>query len=123
MSTIQSEMKIRLLSPQFEAAVRILGKRWTVLILASLADGPKRFCPLRDSVKGLSDPMLSGRLAELEDHGLVDRGVDSQSRPVKVAYSLTAKAEKLMPTLHALKDWAAEFVLDESDEPSTESGD
>lgn len=108
MTTSKKETNTELLSPQLETAVQILGKRWTVLILASLADGPNRFCHLRDSIDGLSDPMLSSRLAELEESGLVDRQIDLDSRPVRAAYSLTERARKLMPTLHALKDWATD---------------
>lgn len=99
-----------LMSSRFETAARILGKRWTVLIIASISDGPKRFCQVRDSIDGLSDPVLSSRLVELEKAGLVDRGIDLNSRPAKIAYSLTEKAERLIPTLHALKDWATDWM-------------
>ncbi len=99
-----------LLCPQFESAFRILGKRWAGLILTSLADGPKRFCQLRDSVEGLSDRMLSIRLAEFEEEGLVDRGVDVAQRPVKVVYELTPRAQELRPALIELKSWAVRWM-------------
>jgi len=91
--------------PHFHAAIELIGKRWTGAILCSLAEGPQRFGELTRTVPGLSDRLLSQRLRELEDEGLVEREVEPGT-PVRVTYSLTRKGAELRPALDELKRWA-----------------
>jgi DNA-binding HxlR family transcriptional regulator len=91
--------------PHFHAAIELIGKRWTGAILCSLAEGPLRFGELTRTVPGLSDRLLSQRLRELEDEGLVEREVEPGT-PVRVTYSLTQKGVELRPALDELKRWA-----------------
>src|SRR5439155_17795368 len=73
----------------FERAMNLLGKRWTGLIIRELLlRGPSRFNELLAAVPGLSDPVLTQRLRELETAGLVERNVFPTS-PVRVEYRLT----------------------------------
>ena len=76
--------------PHFHAAIELIGKRWTGASLCALTDGPLRFGELARAVPGLSDRLLSQRLRELEDEGLVERVVESAT-PVRVTNSLTEK--------------------------------
>lgn len=91
--------------PDFHAAIELIGKRWTGAILIALTHGQLRFGELAKSVPGLSDRLLSQRLRELEDEGLVERTV-VPGAPVKVTYALTARGLDLRPALAELRDWA-----------------
>jgi DNA-binding HxlR family transcriptional regulator len=91
--------------PDFHAAIELLGKRWTGAIVSALGEGPLRFGELGKSVPGLSDRLLSTRLRELEEAGVVEREVEPGA-PVKVSYSLTEKGADLGPAMSELKAWA-----------------
>jgi DNA-binding HxlR family transcriptional regulator len=91
--------------PHFHAAIELIGKRWTGAIVSALTEGPQRFAQLARAVPGLSDRLLSQRLRELEEEGLVEREVEAGT-PVRVTYSLTEKGADLGPTLGELKQWA-----------------
>jgi DNA-binding HxlR family transcriptional regulator len=91
--------------PHYHAAVELIGRRWTGAILAALTDGALRFAELAHSIPGLSDRLLSQRLKELEEEGLVEREVHSGA-PIRVEYTLTDKGAALEPTLKELRSWA-----------------
>jgi DNA-binding HxlR family transcriptional regulator len=92
----------------YQGAVELIGRRWSGAILYALTDGPLRFAELRDSVPGMSDRLLSTRLKELEEAGLVARTVEDVP-PVKVSYALTEKGESLGPVIGELRDWARQW--------------
>lgn len=91
--------------PHFHAAIELIGKRWTGAIVFALTEGPLRFGELAKVVPGLSDRLLSQRLRELEQEGLVEREVEAGS-PVRVTYSLTEAGGELGPAIAELKSWA-----------------
>ena len=97
--------------PHYHAAVELIGRRWTGAILYALADeGPLRFAELKEAVPGMSDRLLSARLKELEQSGLVRREVQSGNR-VHVSYELTRKGESLKPVIGTLREWARRWHL------------
>ena len=91
--------------PHFHAAIELIGKRWTGAILCALTESPLRFGELARAVPGLSDRLLSQRLRELEEEGLVERDVEAGT-PVRVTYSLTEKGSGLRPVIGELREWA-----------------
>ena len=91
--------------PHFHAAIELIGKRWTGAIVCALTERPMRFGELGKAVPGLSDRLLSQRLRELEEEGLVQREVEAGS-PVRVTYSLTAMGQQLDPAIKELRVWA-----------------
>jgi len=91
--------------PHFHAAIELIGKRWTGAIVCALTDRPMRFGELGKAVPGLSDRLLSQRLRELEEEGLVQREVEAGS-PVRVTYSLTGMGRELDPAINELRIWA-----------------
>jgi DNA-binding HxlR family transcriptional regulator len=91
--------------PEFHHAVELVGKRWTGAILWALIERPHYFADLRDAIPGLSDKLLSQRLRELEEEGLVDRSVHPGS-PARVSYSLTEKGRDIEPAVVELREWA-----------------
>ena len=94
--------------PDFHEAIELIGRRWTGAILCSLIEGPMRFGELGKVVPGLSDRLLSQRLRELEEEGLVQRDVEAGT-PVRVTYSLTETGEALGPVIKELKSWAKQW--------------
>ncbi|MDA1279434.1 MAG: helix-turn-helix domain-containing protein [Chloroflexi bacterium] len=96
--------------PHYEAAMELLARRWTGLILTSLMERSFRFSEISGSVVGISDRMLSQRLAELEEVGLIERKVDASKRPVLVEYASTQMARELAPVFVALQGWAEKWM-------------
>ena len=99
------------LCPKYQRAMSLLGKRWTGLVLRVLLDGPCRFCDFLSLIDGISDPILSERLKELEAQGLVQRRVLPET-PVRVEYALTPKGEGLREVLLLLHRWAETWETD-----------
>ena len=89
----------------FQHAAELSGKKWTAAILLAMYRGADRFSGIRESVTGLSDRMLSVRLRELEENGLVLRTV-IPTVPTTVRYTLTPAGEELVRILQPLVDWA-----------------
>ena len=87
-------------------AFEFLGKRWNGVLLGTLIAGPAGFSELRRAVVGISDSVLSERLAELTKAGLVARTVDP-GPPVAVTYTLTESGRALLPALQELTAWAS----------------
>lgn len=86
-------------------AFSVLGKRWNGMILDVLGQGELSFSGVRRAVAGISDAVLSDRLTELADAGLVARRVEA-GPPVAVSYALTEAGCRLMPILSQLGEWA-----------------
>src|SRR5215510_13592410 len=94
--------------PLFHAAIELIGKRWTGAIISALTEGPLRFGELARAVPGLSDRLLSQRLRELEEEGLVEREVEAGT-PVRVSYSLSEAGRDLGPAISELRVWAQKW--------------
>jgi DNA-binding HxlR family transcriptional regulator len=88
---------------------QVLGKRWNGPILSVLMDQPTHFANLRRAIPGISERMLSDRLAELGAAGLVVREVD-EGPPLRVSYRLTVAGAALEPSLKTLGEWAREHL-------------
>jgi DNA-binding HxlR family transcriptional regulator len=86
-------------------AFRLLGKRWNGVIIGSLIAGPAGFSEIRRALGGISDSVLSERLAELTSADLLLREVDA-GPPVAVRYRLAPKGVALVPVLEELMEWA-----------------
>ena len=91
-------------------AFSVLGKRWNGMILSSLGAGATTFVGLRRAVTGISDAVLSDRLAELATAGLAERHVEP-GPPVSVSYQLTDAGRQLLPVLDQLGAWARENLM------------
>ncbi|MFF7330414.1 winged helix-turn-helix transcriptional regulator [Streptomyces sp. NPDC090306] len=92
---------------------QLLGKRWTGPIVAVLIDSPAHFADLRRAIPGISERMLSDRLAELGAAGLLVREVD-EGPPLRVSYRLTEQGAALGPALGELRSWAQQHLRDGS---------
>ncbi len=94
--------------PRYDRAIGILGKKWNCLIIRSMLSAPRRFSYISNYVEGLSDRLLSQRLQELEQSGIVDRRV-YDSKPVVVEYSLTEKGAAFRQVVEAIQHWADQW--------------
>jgi DNA-binding HxlR family transcriptional regulator len=87
-------------------ALTSVGDRWTLLIVAALLDHPSRFGDLQRELGGIAPNVLSGRLAKLEQQGLVVAEPYSR-RPPRYVYELTDSGRALAGPLRLLADWGA----------------
>lgn len=91
-----------------ETTLMLIRDKWTTLILRDLMSGTKRFGELRRSVGGVSQKVLSARLREMEENGLVSRTVYAEVPP-RVEYELTPLGKSLEPVLSAMWDWGCGY--------------
>ena len=91
-------------------ALDAVGERWALLVVRELIFGPKRFSQLRDGLHGVSPNVLSQRLRDLEDIGIVRRGALDPPAGVAV-YQLTARGLALEPILLELGRWGSQQPL------------
>lgn len=91
-----------------EAVAEIIARKWVSLIIRDLADGKKRFGELQHSV-GVSARILSLRLHEMEEEGLVHRAVFAEIPP-RTEYCLTDKGMLLVPLIDAMRAIGKNFV-------------
>ena len=82
-----------------------VGDKWTVLVVSTLGDGPKRFNELRRALGSISQRMLTLTLRALERDGLVTRTV-FPTIPPRVDYELTRLGRSLLEPVSALGLWA-----------------
>lgn len=97
-----------LICPRFEKAISLLSQRWTGLVIYQLLNGPQRFCNIESSV-GVSARVLSERLKDLENEGIVKREVFPET-PVRIEYSLTEKGLALEPLMREIEKWSQKWL-------------
>lgn len=89
----------------------VLSRRWSLLILKNLSSkNVIRFNELKRSLNNISNTVLSDRLSELEQEGLITKKIYPQI-PLKVEYRLTTKAKDLEPILQSLSKWCEKWEL------------
>jgi DNA-binding HxlR family transcriptional regulator len=82
-----------------------VGDKWTVLVVSTLGDGPRRFNELRRALGSISQRMLTLTLRGLERDGLVTRTV-FPTIPPRVDYQLTGLGCSLLEPVSRLGTWA-----------------
>lgn len=95
--------------PRFERAVDLLSKRWVALIVFVLIPGPRRFGEIEGCLSNLSGKVLSDRLKEMENEGIIERKVYPEM-PVRIEYSLTDKGQALAPILGEISNWSSDWI-------------
>lgn len=90
-------------------ALDVVGNRWSLLIVRELLTGPARYGQLQAGLPGISTNLLTDRLRELEDGGVVQRQLDGESN--SVAYALTAWGHELRNTVAALVNWSTPLMV------------
>lgn len=92
-----------------EATLSVLGGKWTPLVLWNLRDDTLRFSELRRQIPDITKKMLSQRLQELGDAGVVHREAYAEVPP-RVEYSLTPFGRTLRPVLDAMCTWGTRYL-------------
>lgn len=81
-----------------------VGDKWSVLVIMTLADGPRRFNEIKRSIGGISQRMLTLTVRGLERDGLVTRTI-YPTIPPRVDYELTALGQSLRAPVENLGNW------------------
>lgn len=81
-----------------ETTFRIIGKRWTVLIIREILRGHTQFNRFMENIEGITPKVLTERLRELEGLGMIRRKIVSEY-PVRIEYNLTDAGEGLEQVL------------------------
>ena len=97
------------LCSRFHRASELIGRRWTGAIIFVLLKSRCRFAALGAAIPDITDRMLSDRLRELEEEGIIERTVIPNT-PVRVEYTLTKKGRGLASAINAITDWAHKWV-------------
>jgi DNA-binding HxlR family transcriptional regulator len=101
-------------------ALDVIGDRWALLVVRELIFGPKRFAQLRSGLHSVSPNVLSQRLRDLEEAGVVSRGTLAPPASVAV-YELTDRGRALEPVLLELGRWGSREPIGTSRELSTDA--
>lgn len=84
--------------------LKIIGSKWTLLILRDLMESPKRFSQLQNSLEGISPRTLSLRLSQLETDKIISKKIFAEIPP-HVEYSLTQKGKSLEEIICKMREW------------------
>lgn len=87
-----------------EKTLKMIGSKWTILILHHLCSGTMRFGQLQRSLNGISPKTLSLRLQQLENDGIVNKRIFAEV-PLHVEYSLTFKGKSLKKIINLMEEW------------------
>jgi DNA-binding HxlR family transcriptional regulator len=99
----------RTVCESFQRAAQLVGQRWVPQIVWVLLDGGRRYSAVRESIPEISDTLLSERLRELEEAGIVRRTV-TPSTPVLIEYSLSERGRELAVVMDGLSTWAERWA-------------
>lgn len=96
--------------PSFVAAMDVIGRRWSGLIIEAIGQGNTGFAEISRFIGVIGDTMLARRLRELEDDLLVVREA-LEGPPMRVKYSLTERGAELLPILKQIVLWGHAHAL------------
>ena len=88
---------------EFQAAAELVGRRWVAAVIWAVVHGRHRFSDIRNAIPGISDRLLTERLKELVECGILCHREEDERGP---GYHLTPRGAALRRVLMALHDWA-----------------
>jgi DNA-binding HxlR family transcriptional regulator len=97
-------------------ALELIGERWALLVMRELMFGPRRFSELKADLPGISANVLTQRLSELEERGLVRKTRLPPPASVQV-YEATEWGLEAAPLLRALGKWAVRSLCHDTGRP------
>jgi DNA-binding HxlR family transcriptional regulator len=100
-----SELK----SCPIETTFRIIGKRWTVLIIREILRGNTQFNRFMENIGGISPKVLTERLRELERIGIIKRSIVTEY-PIRIEYSLTDMGKGFEPVLLSAASFSMKYM-------------
>lgn len=84
--------------------LKVIGSKWTMLILHNMLEGRNRFGELQRALSGISPKTLSLRLSELEKERIITKKVFAEV-PLHVEYYLTNKGKSLGKLFKEMETW------------------
>lgn len=87
----------------------VIGERWTLLLIRELLFGPRRFTDLLNDLPGIGTNLLSKRLKELEEAGLIQQRY-LPPPAASAVYELTPRGRDLQPVITALAQWGLPYI-------------
>jgi DNA-binding HxlR family transcriptional regulator len=84
--------------------LKIVGSKWTMLLIHNIFEGKNRFGELQRALPGISPKTLSQRLRELERDEIISKKVFAEI-PLHVEYTLTEKGKSLRGVVRSLENW------------------
>jgi DNA-binding HxlR family transcriptional regulator len=91
--------------------LELVGDRWSLLLVRDMLAGKSTYGQFLESPEGIPTNILAERLKRLEQNGIITRSA-YQERPVRYAYTLTARGRQLGGILRALAAWGLEHIAD-----------
>lgn len=88
-----------------EITIDMIGCKWKILIIKELLGGTMRFSEIKKSLKGITQKVLTTKLRELEEIGLLVRKQEKS----RVEYTLTDVGYTLLPVVSAMNDWGKDY--------------
>lgn len=86
-----------------------LTKKWVFHILKVITEkGTVRFSDMQQALPEINSRMLSERLSNLEEEGMIERSVQ-QTKPITIEYSITEKGVDFQKVLNAFCSWAKKW--------------
>jgi len=96
---------------RFSSVLSLIGDKWTVMIVMTLTERPRRFSDIKRTIGGISQQMLARTLRALERDGMVARTVHP-TVPPQVEYALTALGRSLADPIRELGYWAGAHIAE-----------
>jgi len=100
--------------------IKYMGKRWTVIIIAEIYKGNKkwkRYSELKKKIPEITPKMLSDRLKSLEKMDIVKNRIDAKKFPIKSEYTLTDKGIDFFKVINEIKEWGLKWKIGHSNCP------
>lgn len=97
--------------------IDFISKKWTLLILLELykTQGTKRYSELKHSLMGITPKILSCRLRELENQGLITKHIITNGFPIKCEYTLTDSGKDFIRIIKDIKRWSLQWKIKNKD--------
>jgi DNA-binding HxlR family transcriptional regulator len=92
-----------------ETTFRIIGKKWTVLIIREILRGHKQFNRFIQNIEGITPKVLTERLRELEHLGIIKREIVSEY-PIRVQYTLTDTGSGFEPVILSAASFSMKYL-------------
>jgi DNA-binding HxlR family transcriptional regulator len=88
--------------------IDFLSKRWNMLIILELMreeQRPKRYSEIKRALSPITPKILSSRLRELRELGIIEKYVHAESVPIRSEYGLTESGRDFLNVIDAVKEW------------------
>lgn len=95
--------------------VGLISRKWSLLVILSIyksGSGKKQYSHIKGDLQGITPKILSSRLKELEEEGIITKVIDDSRIPVNTYYSLTGAGKDLVKVIREMKRWGLRWKFD-----------